>query len=218
VKRKTSRKTTVIVGIVAATLLGALFGYLVLIGPKRAAAADLSKEIAATEQQILEYTEANRTTPKPIRFAELFALTKAMPDEQDMPGVLLELSRVAADTGIGITSIAPQTAQPGTGYTRLPIDVVFEGSFYDLSDFLYRLRTLVSVREGALQANGRLFTVDAVQFNEGEKQFPQLQATLTLTAFQYAAAASAPVDGAAQAEAPSSSSSEGNPTAVGATN
>jgi hypothetical protein len=62
---------------------------------------------------------------------------------------------------------------------------VFEGRFYDLSDFLYRLRNLVGVHDGVLNATGRLFTVGAISFDQGSRQFPQVKATLTVSAYVF---------------------------------
>ena len=216
-KLKVNRKQKVIAAIVGVSLLVAALGYLVAIGPKRSEAARLSADIESTEQTIAEYRLANRDPQKPIKFAELFALTKAMPDDADMPGVLLELSRVADDTGITITSVLPKEAQPAQGYQRLPVEVTFEGNFYDVSDFLYRLRTLVSVRDGALAANGRMFAIDTLQFLEGEESFPQLRATLTLSAFMFDRTAATAPDGAtAPADGSAPPTGTTNPTAVGA--
>jgi hypothetical protein len=50
------------------------------------------------------------------------------------------------------------------------------------------LRSLVTVHAGRLDATGRLFSVDTLAFNESEKKFPQIQATLVIDAFVYAAA------------------------------
>jgi hypothetical protein len=66
--------------------------------------------------------------------------------------------------------------------------VTFQGNFYNLADFLYRLRSLVTVHGGRLDATGRLFAVDTLMFNESELKFPQIQATLVIDAFVYAAA------------------------------
>ena len=88
-----------------------------------------------------------------------------------MPGILLELSRIAEETGIRFKSISPQSALAIGAYQSVPIDVVFDGSFYALSDFLFRLRTLVSVRHGELHAAGRLFSVETVSFSEAERAF-----------------------------------------------
>ena len=89
-----------------------------------------------------------------------------------MPGVLLELNRIARETGIRFESITPQDAADAGGYLAPPIDLVFDGNFYELSDFLYRLRTLVSVHGGQLEATGRLFTVRTLSFVESERELP----------------------------------------------
>jgi hypothetical protein len=70
-----------------------------------------------------------------------------------------------------------------------PITVDFEGNFYELSDFLYRLRNLVDVRHGALDATGRLFAIDSIDFAQGPKGFPQITATITVDAFVYGSGA-----------------------------
>jgi hypothetical protein len=67
----------------------------------------------------------------------------------------------------------------------LPICVSFQGIFYNLADFLYRLRSLVSLHAGSLDATGRLFSVDTLTFNESTLKFPQIQATLVIDAFVY---------------------------------
>ena len=90
-----------------------------------------------------------------------------MPDQVDMAGILLELNQVAEDSGITFEQITPATtATPISGYLAIPITVEFQGNFYDLSDFLYRLRNLVDVRHGTLDATGRLFAIDEVDFAE----------------------------------------------------
>ena len=70
-------------------------------------------------------------------------------------------------------------------YSVLPISVTFNGNFYNLADFLYRLRSLVTVTAGRLDATGRLFEVDTLTFNESPLKFPQIQATLVIDAFVY---------------------------------
>jgi hypothetical protein len=70
--------------------------------------------------------------------------------------------------------------------------VIFDGSFYELSDFLYRVRTLVSVHNGRLRATGRLFTVRTLSFLESEQGFPQIRATLGVDAYVYGTGAATP--------------------------
>jgi type IV pilus assembly PilO-like protein len=185
--------------VVALIVVGALLvqaaGYFVLISPKRTQASDLTSQIADTQQKIDENRIATMQAGKtePIQVADLFRLAKAMPDRADMSGVLLELNRVAADTGITFESIAPQTSVPISGYQAMPIQVTFQGNFYNLSDFLYRLRNLVSVEHGRLAASGRLFAVDTLNFAEAQKGFPEITATLVIDAFVYGTGAPATV-------------------------
>jgi len=77
---------------------------------------------------------------------------------------------------------------------RRPIDLVFDGNYYELSDFLFRLRSLVRVKGGQLEATGRLFTVNNLNFVESEHAFPQIKATINVTAFVYGTGA-APAPG-----------------------
>ena len=186
-KKRISRPAQVALVVVALVAVAAL-GYLTLISPKRAKASELERETAAVEAQIAEYRAATPAQQAVVaaKAAELFRLAKAMPDTTDMPGVLLELSEVAADTGIVFDSITPGAPTAGNGYQALPITVVFRGHFYNLQDLLYRLRTLVAVRDGRLSAHGRLFSVDTLRFSEDEEtKFPHVQVELTVTAFVY---------------------------------
>ena len=185
-KQRLPKPAAIALVVVALLIVGAL-GYFVAISPKRSARADLATQIEATETEIQNRRLAVRSAPKaePIRAADLFRVTKAMPGKADMPGVLLELNRIARDTGIRFDSITPGEGADAGGYLRQPIDLIFEGSFYELSDFLYRVRTLVSVHNGRLRATGRLFTVRTLSFVESQKGFPQIRATLGVDAYVY---------------------------------
>jgi len=172
---------------VAAMLLVGLIGYFAVVKPQKGKAAELSTQIAAEDTQIAAARAllANSKNVQKVRVADLFRLTKAMPDDPDEAGIVLELTNVARQTGITFESISPEGSTSLSGYQVVPINVVFEGNFFQLNDFLFRLRNLVDVRRGALAADGRLFTVDSINFAEGALKFPQIQATLILDAYVY---------------------------------
>jgi type IV pilus assembly protein PilO len=179
--------SSVIVGIVVGLLAYAVAGYFLLISPQRKKAADLKSQIQVTQQQIDQYRllALQAHSMPPIRSADLFRLTKAMPDQVDMPGLLLELSQVARESGIVFQSITPQGAAPVADYSSVSINLQFDGNYYELSDFLFRLRNLVRVRSGRLDAQGRLFVVDSINFGEGQDTFPDIQASLVVHAFAF---------------------------------
>jgi Tfp pilus assembly protein PilO len=172
----------------AVPLVALAAAWFLLVVPQRSKAADLADQVAQVQSQ----TDAARralhhpTVAQPIRAADVFRLATAMPDTGDMPGIILQLSALAHDAGITFSSIKP-SPEPvaGSGYSAQRIDLAFSGNFYGLSDFLYRLRSLVGVRRGTLEARGRLFSVETLTFSEGKPAFPQIDATVTVDAYRY---------------------------------
>jgi type IV pilus assembly protein PilO len=187
-------KPAAIAIVVVALLVVTALGYFLVISPNRSQASELKQETETVQAQIqaLRISNTQVRQAEPIRVADLFRVSKAMPATDDMPGVILELNRIARDAGIRFESITPQAVGDAGGYLRRPIDLVFDGNFYELSDFLFRLRSLVRVRNGQLEANGRLFTVNALNFVESERSFPDIKATLSVSAFVYGTGAPQP--------------------------
>jgi hypothetical protein len=193
-RRKLSPIAAAGIGVGIAVILAAA-GWFLLVSPQRSHAAELDVEIAAIEDQISAARVAKLQADdlQPIRAADLFRLAKAMPSDIDISGVLLELARIAKETGITFKSIVPGATASLTSFRIQPIELTFEGDFYSLSDFLYRLRSLVGVNSGRLNAKGRLFTIDKLAFTEGDDGFPQVAAALTVSAYLYG---SGPISGA----------------------
>ena len=185
-------KARVPVWLVAAVLLlvVAVAGYVFAIRPKRDELAKLDVELATVQAQIVAATRLAGTSEgedatAAIRVADLVRIAKAMPDALDMPGIILELNIAASEAGVEFTSIEPGSPAVANGYTTVPINLTFEGSYYELTELLFELRNLVTVRDGALDADGRLFTIAAINLQEGTGGFPQVKAALTVSAYQY---------------------------------
>ena len=169
-------------------LLFAVGGYVLLVSPQHAQAAKLKQQTLQQQSQtaLREAQYKASLHPANIETADLFELQRAMPDDVDMPGIILALSRVASDAGITfdqIQPVGPSTLGTSTTSQGERIELLFHGDFYSLSDFLYRLRSMVTVRDGSLDANGRLFDVDSVSFSI--ETFPQITATIYLNAYVY---------------------------------
>jgi Tfp pilus assembly protein PilO len=180
-----------------ALLLVLLIGYFGFIQPKQSTASSLKKQTAAVQQQIAQNSSTGFTKALPaVRSANVFSLTKAMPTQLETPDVILQLNQLAGASGITFDQITPNGASGPTAsstatvpvmttdpFAAQPIEVKFTGSFYNLLAFLQRLRNLVRVENGHLDAVGRLFDVSDIEFAAGPKGFPQIQATLTVNAF-----------------------------------
>ncbi len=197
VKKKVNLSPTVASVLVAAAgLLVLLIGVFVLVLPQSHKAAHLTDELASTQTQIVTARALAAQKPEQtIRVADLFKVVEAMPDDTDMTGIMLQLQETASEAGVQFDSIQPQALQIGTGFNLQPIDLSFDGNYYSLTDFLFRLRKLVSVHRGSLDATGRLFSVGRIDFAPGEKGFPAITATVHVNAyvFDQSTAGTAPV-------------------------
>jgi Tfp pilus assembly protein PilO len=182
-------------GIGVLLIIVAFAGYTLAVSPQHAQAAKLQAQADDQQLQIFKKKGELRAglNPPTIQVADLFRLARAMPDREDMPGIILTLSQVARAAGVSFDLIEPvddpnALLTAGT-YTTRRIHLLFNGDFYGLSDFLYRVRSLVVVRNGTLDATGRLFNVDQVTFNVLGDAFPSITAEVFLNAYIYGSAA-----------------------------
>lgn len=184
-KRKLSPvATSAIVGFVALLVLA--IGMYALVLPQKNTAASLAKDIETTQTQIVQARALAEQKPaQPIRVADMFKLVKAMPDDVDMTGIILQLNQTADDSGIEFDTIAPGASEVVGTFQTVPISLTFNGNYYALTDFLFRLRSLVTVRGGALGSTGRLFTVKNIAFGAGVGGFPNIAASLSVIAYVY---------------------------------
>ena len=217
-RRLSSRALYAIVG--GALLVYALVGWMVLVGPKRSDATALKQQVEEAQGALAAARVAStrRDDAQPIAVADIFRLRTAMPQGPDMPGIVIELSRMAQETGIVFNTITPGSSVVSGAYQLVPISVTFDGNFYELSDFLFRLRTLVGVRRSELQATGRLYSIQTLAFAESPDGFPDITASLTVNAYVYGTADPAsqvppPAEPGAEGEAPAAPA---DPSASGA--
>jgi Tfp pilus assembly protein PilO len=168
----------VVVGVLAV----ALAGWLLLVGPKRSEVAQLDRELGELKSaQVVQPGQPAK--PSVVRE---FVLAKAMPDTADMAGLVLDLSDLSSNHGLDLVSLAPQPAVAGQGFEAIPLQAVVEGRFTAVSSFLRRLRKRVGLRNGRVELNGRLYTVDKVDIAAGaESGARTLRATLTMNAYRF---------------------------------
>lgn len=225
--------------IIGGDLIMLMLGWFLLIGPQRATASQITKATAATEAQIAEAsrpvvtpTPAAAQTQPDIRTADLYSLAKAMPNDVDTPDLLLELNLLARQSGVTLSSITPGAATPVGSYSTVPVQLEVDGDFYSLTDYIYRLRTLVGVQGGRLRTAGRLYSVGQLTISGGAGATTtgggaaatggasagsgSLQASLSVTAYVWggadAAAAASPVTPAAPATDTSSTTTTATTT------
>jgi Tfp pilus assembly protein PilO len=177
---------------VAAVLIVLVYAAVVwflLVSPKRSDAAAARADLAAAELRLAEAKAGSRIRDRgpgaPV--ADVFRLAKAMPSTVDQPGLVLEFSRLAQQSGVTLRSLTPRDPVAGVGGPSLiPVTVTVGGSYAEITKFLARTRALVTVRDGKIHARGRLLSVQSVSLIESAtERFPALDATIELDAYVY---------------------------------
>lgn len=122
-----------VVGLLAVAVLGAAF-WMLALSPKREEAAALEAEVtqlkstlAQHEAEIVAGEEAREGFP--VDYQKLVVLGKAVPGDDDVASLLVQLNRIAGDAGVTFSNLqlsggggggeeaAPETAAPTEGAT-----------------------------------------------------------------------------------------------------
>ncbi len=169
-------------------------GWLALVSPQRHDASTFAAQTQVAQSELAALMSGSGThgsTKQPtISTSCLYKLDTALPAQEDQPGLLFELQRLAAASGVKVTGVSPQPAQANpAGYTLVPINLQLNGDYYALTGFLHNLRTLVAEHRGCPSAKGQLFAATSVALS------PQTNgdspATVQIQAFYYGVTAGA---------------------------
>jgi Tfp pilus assembly protein PilO len=186
-------------------------------------------------------------------YATVIYVGKSIPTTVDMPSLLVQLDRASRGTGIRFSSIkvgtrssgtssaasaaapaasgtpAPATSAASTSKSSLdnvPLDFEFNGSYFELADFLHRMKRFVRVSNDRIVVRGRLMTINDVTFDVPEPTNPTaIKATIHATVYlspkaqgsAAGASASGPSGAAAPAQPTQSASSSSTPPAAAVT-
>ena len=122
---------------------------------------------------------------------------------------------VAAATEADAASLPLGAAVGPAGLPVMPYDVKFRGDFFEISDFMANLDSLVEPEGTQVGAIGRLFTVDGFALHVDEsKGFPHLIADLHLTTYVTPESQGTTAGATPSAPAPTITGSPAVPTAT----
>jgi len=178
---RNSRRASVAVVVGTVVVLTA-FVWMVVVSPKRSDASRLTDEVSSTQSQLAIATQQAATARRTKAIAE--AVQTALPGTADEPGILDGLNAVGAQTGVVVSAVSPNQAVTATNAVALNVTV--EGKYFQIRDFLHRLRTQVKLRQkGVIKATGRLFDVTSVQIQQPTPGSSTLTATLAVNAYSF---------------------------------
>jgi hypothetical protein len=86
-------------------------------------------------------------------------------------------------------AVAPPVTVPGStpvgtaGFSQLPFQFSFKGSFFNLGDFFERLDRFVGVNQKRLDVTGRLMVLDTIALAPDATGFPNIRASIGATTY-----------------------------------
>jgi Tfp pilus assembly protein PilO len=209
------KKAVIALGAVGAVAVLAAAWFLV-VAPQQSKADDLNRQVTAAQGELAQRRIALATPSAKItvKAGDTYRLAKALPDDTNMAGMILDLNRLAARHKLAFTSIAPGAPLAATGYIAQPVSVEVQGRFTSVSSFLGELRRLVRVHAGRLDARGRIYSTTNINLTEAETKFPNVKADVTIESYTFFAPTAA---GTPATPPPSSTPSANATVAAGAT-
>jgi len=186
--------------------VAAVGGYWKLaLAPKRAEAAKLDQDVAVAEAQLVQTqnliaTYEGAQKEYKANYATMVRLGKAVPTDDDMRSLMVQLDTSAKRSGIDFDTInlnasgsggatagvsAPTT--PGaisTGaFSAMPFQFTFTGSFATLGSFFSRLESFVTLKGEKIDVRGRLLRVESLKLQPAQDGWPGLQADVGASAY-----------------------------------
>jgi len=159
------------------------------IKPQTAKTRSLDAQIAQAQVQYLALHGGSHGAPE-LHAAELFQLSRAMPEKDDIPGIVLELARLAANSRVQLLAIVPQPRVAlADGSSAVPLTVTVNGRWPKISAFMRLVGEEVKVRGKSFSVGGRLFDIDSIQITPPNVSSSStgIQAIVQMSAFDYGA-------------------------------
>jgi type IV pilus assembly protein PilO len=111
---------------------------------------DKEAQLASLQQEVAQLEAIRRQAPEIQR--QLLELSKRVPEQTEIPTLVVQLEEVADASGVTELRIVRGTPGPspgGSDFSVVPITMFFNGTYEEMQDFLLRTRNLtrlVSVR------------------------------------------------------------------------
>jgi Tfp pilus assembly protein PilO len=195
-----------IIGLLLTIVAGYGFFHFAL-APKREQADALQSQIDQQQQQLdaaNALLAANSTARDRYQssYASVVRLGKAVPADDDVRSLVVQLESAARRSGIDFSSIqlnaaaaastgaatTATTLPPGAtvgpaGFPVMQFAFRFRGQFFRLGDFFQRLHGFVKSSKDGVSVTGRLLTLDSLKLEPAAEGFPKINATVNATSY-----------------------------------
>jgi Tfp pilus assembly protein PilO len=209
-----TRSNKILLSVVALGAAIAAF-YFFVLSPKREEVAKLDTDIAAQKAEIEQarltlagYEDAKASYKS--NYATLARLGKAVPADDDVRSLMVQLEATADRSGVtleniemannlgggqttGAAAATPAAGQlasaPGTVpvaggvLSAMPFTFSFTGSYFDLTAFFARLEHFVNLNNRKLDSTGRLLRLESISITPSSVGFPDMMAEINAATY-----------------------------------
>ena len=209
-----TKNKTLLIAVVATAAALAAFWFFAL-APKREEATKLSGQITKkkAEVQTAKATLAGYEKSKAgyaKNYATVVRLGKAVPEDDDVRSLLVQLDADADGTNVDFRTIqvggtnpaaattdaatagtaAPGSAPPpgavsvgSAGFSAMPFTFAFRGTYGNLSQFLARMEKFVTLRNAKVNVTGRLLRLETIDMQVDQTGFPRIRAQIGASSY-----------------------------------
>lgn len=180
------KRRTIYILAVVALIAVVVAGWFLLISPLRAKIAETDAQVQAQQKNLitarakLARMEQTRLEAEKNQ-GRLIELYKMVPSQDELPSLLLQVQDLATESGIEVMSISPSKGTAAGGFQAISLALQFNGTYFDVNDFVYRIEQLVA-------GPGRLLAVKDVNLTLGASAkagaSPSLIVTMSVQAFK----------------------------------
>jgi hypothetical protein len=206
-----TKNPKLLIAVAATAVAVAAFWFLVL-SPKREEAAKLETQIAtkrteltAAQGTLASYEKSRENYSR--NYATVVRLGKAVPEDDDVRSLIVQLDAEAGGTGVDFRTIqvggsgstvaaapadgtAPVASPPpgamsvGTaGFSAMPFTFSFKGTFSNLSRFFSRMERFVTLRNEQMNVTGRLLRLETIDLQVDASGFPDIRAQIGASSY-----------------------------------
>ena len=100
-------------------------------------------QLEQVQQEVNELEEVRRNSPEIQR--QLLELSKRVPTQPQIPTLVVQVEEIANASGVSQLTVNPEPpTAPGSGgdYQVVPVTMLFNGTYDQMQDFLFRTRNL----------------------------------------------------------------------------
>lgn len=159
-----------------AALLVLVMTVLLILRPQLSLISEIKAQ-QETELETLEQAKVKLQRLDAIRQeaadveAKRISLSRRMPEDPELPSLIVELQKIANSAGLDFGSVEVSTLSNQNGYGEVPLTLQVTGTFYSIVDYMYRLEKM-----------DREIVVDTLDLKP--TTYPELQVAITGRVFR----------------------------------